>query len=53
MEPIPRALGVLMSHLHLSLDEAEQVLKETAVRAGISDGELARVVLETLVEKDS
>lgn len=48
-EQIERAVSTLVSYLHLTSAEARQVIGETALRAGISDVQLARVVVESML----
>jgi hypothetical protein len=44
------AVGVLMSRWEVSIDEADQRLRDAAQRAGISDAQVARVILGLFVE---
>lgn len=47
---VDMAVGVLMSRWEVSIDEADQRLRDAAQRAGISDAQVARVILGLFVE---
>jgi GAF domain-containing protein len=47
---VDRAVGIVMSRWGISPEEAEERLRDAAQRAGISDAQMARAVLELLFE---